>query len=170
MKKQVTVHVTTALTLMLEEDDLNEQKIQEMVDSTIANMSYDFSIDTNTSLYDDGIVGSIVETEIVEHEISCVADIEDHEESEGTPFHGNITCTPFGSYRYVGVREGKEFKVLTVFTAPAYEPFKDAVKAMADDYFCFGLTDSDRKNFNALLDDPDKSPRIDIAIHMNLGV
>lgn len=97
MKKQVTVHVTTALTLMLEEDDLNEQKIQDMVDSTIANMSYDFSIDTNTSLYDDGIVGSIVETEIVEHEISCVADIEDHEESEGTPFHGNITCTPFGS-------------------------------------------------------------------------
>ncbi len=166
-KKQVTVHVTTAITLMLEDDNLNEQKIQDMVDNTIANMSYDFSIDTNSSLYDDGIVASIVETEIIDHDISCVADIDDY---EGTPFNGIISCTPFGTYEYIGTREGKEFKVHKVFTAPAYEPFKDAVKAMADDYFCFGLTDADRKHFNAMLDDPDKSHRIDISLHMNIGM
>lgn len=166
-KKQVTVHVTTALTLMLEDENLTKEKIESMVNNTISEMSYDFSIDTNTCAYDDGHVGSIVETEIIEHEISCVVDIEEH---EGTPFNGIISCTPFGTYEYIGTREGKEFKVHKVFTAPAYEPFKDAVKAMADDYFCFGMTDSDRKHFNAMLDDPDKSHRIDISLHMNIGV
>ena len=167
-KKQVTVHVTTALTLMLEDDNLNEQKIQDMVDSTIANMSYDFSIDTNSSLYDDGIVGSIVETEIIEHEISCVADIEDTNEPDPISFFGSINCVPFGRYEYRGFRVGTEYKIVRITCAPAYEFFKDDVKAMTEEYFAFGVDDRDLKHFNELLDDPDKSHRIDIVLCKHL--
>jgi hypothetical protein len=61
-KKQVTVHVPTAITLMLEDENLTKEKIESMVNNTISEMSYDFSIDTNSCSYDDGRIGSIVET------------------------------------------------------------------------------------------------------------
>lgn len=76
-KKQVTVNVTVSLTLMLENEEFPKGKIQEMVDSTIANMDYNFSMDTNTGLYDDGYVGSIIETEIIADETMAIADVSD---------------------------------------------------------------------------------------------
>lgn len=70
MQKQITVLVTTALTLEVEDENLTEEKVQSMVDSTISNMNYEFSIDTN-----NGIVGNIVETEIIEHTITSVVNL-----------------------------------------------------------------------------------------------
>jgi hypothetical protein len=163
-KKQVTVHVPTAITLMLEDENLTKEKIESMVNNTISEMSYDFSIDTNSCSYDDGRIGSIVETEIIGHEISCVVDIEDTNDPTHPMFFGSINCVPFGRYDYRGVREGMEYKIVHITCAPAYEYFKDSVKAMAEEYFAFGVDDRDLKRFNELLDDPDKSHRIDIVL------
>lgn len=163
-KKQVTVHVPTAITLMLEDENLTKEKIESMVNNTISEMSYDFSIDTNSCSYDDGRIGSIVETEIIGYEISCVVDIEDTNEPAQTVFFGTINCTPFGRYDYRGVREGMEYKIVHITGDLAYEYFKDSVKAMAEEYFAFGVDDRDLKRFNELLDDPDKSHRIDIVL------
>ena len=163
-KKQVTVHVPTAITLMLEDENLTTEKIESMVNNTISEMSYDFSIDTNSCSYDDGRIGSIVETEIIGYEISCVVDIEDTNDPTHPVFFGSINCVPFGRYDYRGIREGMEYKIVHITGAPAYETFKDSVKAMAEEYFAFGVDDRDLKRFNELLDDPDKSHRIDIVL------
>lgn len=162
-KKQVTVNVTHSVTLLLENEDLNENKVRAMVERTIEHMTCEFNVDTNSCLYDDGLIGSIEETELIQHEVMAVATCDNFYKL----FSGIINAGVLGTYEYEGVMD--ETNELTVTSVRGgIEALHIFIKDKANEYFAWGAPPSAMVDYKRRLNAPDLSNVIDLTLAMNI--
>jgi hypothetical protein len=156
------------ITMSLENENLNEEGIQQMVDNTISEMDYDFSIDTNTCMYDDGHVGAIIDTEIVGHEIGAVVDLTEKPTPRYGVFTGTIDAGMLGTFHAIGRLKAGELEITNLDGGGS--PLEDSVKAMANEFLSMGMEETEKELHIDRINDPDKSSIVNLTLGFNMYV